>query len=344
MTYEEIRAAAKAKMKGCRVCSQCDGRGCIGHIPGFGGLRRSRSFLRNIAALNEYGLIMNSLRGIEEPSTETEFFGQKLSMPVMVAPIGAITLNCKVEGEPEQVEKEYDLAVAVGAVTAGTLAFCGDGGASYMYEGTLAASAACPGRVIPTIKPREDDKIIEKIALGEAAGAPATACDIDAATLVNMRLLGQPVGPKNEASIRRICKESPLPFIVKGIMSAEEARICADAGAGAIVVSNHGGRILDDMAGTADVLPEIAAEIKGDIPVFVDGGIRSGEDVLKMLALGADAVLIGRPVAVAAVGGGAEGVALYLDKIRKELIDAMVITGTADVRRVDASCLKKTVS
>lgn len=55
MTYEEIRAAAKAKMKGCRVCSQCDGRGCIGHIPGFGGLRRSRSFLRNIAALNEYG-------------------------------------------------------------------------------------------------------------------------------------------------------------------------------------------------------------------------------------------------------------------------------------------------
>ncbi len=123
MTYEEIRAAAKANMKGCRVCSQCDGRGCIGHIPGFGGLRRSRSFLRNIAALNEYGLIMNSLRGIEEPSTETEFFGQKLSMPVMVAPIGAITLNCKVEGEPEQVEKEYDLAVAAGAATAGTLAF-----------------------------------------------------------------------------------------------------------------------------------------------------------------------------------------------------------------------------
>ena len=229
MTYEEIRAAAKAKMKGCRVCSQCDGRGCIGHIPGFGGLRRSRSFLRNIAALNEYGLIMNSLRGIAEPSTETEFFGQKLSMPVMVAPIGAITLNCKVEGEPEQVEKEYDLAVAAGAATAGTLAFCGDGGAPYMYEGTLAASAACPGRVIPTIKPREDDKIIEKIAQGEAAGAPATACDIDAATLVNMRLLGQPVGPKNEASIRRICQESPLPFVVKGIMSAKEARICADA-------------------------------------------------------------------------------------------------------------------
>ena len=88
--------------------------------------------MRNIAALNEYGLIMNSLRGIEEPSTETEFFGQKLSMPVMVAPIGAITLNCKVEGEPEQVEKEYDLAVAAGAARAGTLAFCGDGGAPDM--------------------------------------------------------------------------------------------------------------------------------------------------------------------------------------------------------------------
>ena len=96
MTYEEIRVAAKAKMKGCRVCSQCDGRGCIGHIPGVRRVATQRSFLRNIASLNEYGLIMNSLRGIEEPSTETEFFGQKLSMPVMVAPIGAITLNCKV--------------------------------------------------------------------------------------------------------------------------------------------------------------------------------------------------------------------------------------------------------
>ena len=81
MTYEEIRAAAKAKMKGCRVCSQCDGRGCIGHIPGFGGLRRSRSFLRNIAALNEYGLIMNSLRGIEEPSTERSFSDRNCPCP-----------------------------------------------------------------------------------------------------------------------------------------------------------------------------------------------------------------------------------------------------------------------
>ena len=108
-----------------------------------------------------------------------------------------------------------------------------------------------------------------------------------------------------------------------------------------LVVSNHGGRVLDGMAGTADVLPVIAAAVKGKITVLVDGGIRSGEDVLKMLALGADAVLIGRPVAVAAVGGGAAGVALYLEKIRRELSDAMMITGVADVRHVSADILMK---
>lgn len=341
MDYAEIRREAKRKMKGCRVCRECNGLGCIGEIPGFGGLRTARSFIRNIEALREYGLIMNSLSHIEEPDTAMPLFGRTLSMPVMVAPVGAVTLNCKINGDAAEEELRYDLAVAKGATTAGTLAFCGDGGAPYMYEGTLAACKACPGMVVPTIKPREDARIIEKAKLAEAVGAPAVAADIDAATLINMRLLGQPVGPKSPESIRKVAESVNIPFIVKGIMSAAEALQCAAAGAKAVVVSNHGGRVLDGMAGTADVLPAIAAAVKGKITVLVDGGIRSGEDVLKMLALGADAVLIGRPVAVAAVGGGAAGVALYLEKIRRELSDAMMITGVADVRHVSADILMK---
>ena len=124
-------------------------------------------------------------------------------------------------------------------------------------------------------------------------------------------------------------------------MSAEEAVSCAEAGAQGIVVSNHGGRVLDGMAGTADVLPDIAAAVKGRITIFVDGGIRHGEDILKMLALGADAVLIGRPAAVAAVGGGAEGVKLLLDTLKRQLMDAMMITGVRDLSHVPANIVRK---
>ena len=124
-------------------------------------------------------------------------------------------------------------------------------------------------------------------------------------------------------------------------MSAEEAAACADAGAQGIVVSNHGGRVLDGMVGTADVLPDIAAAVKGRITIFADGGVRHGEDVLKMLALGADAVLIGRPAAVAAIGGGAAGVRMLLDTLKRELCDAMMITGVRDVKHVPQHILKK---
>ena len=341
MDLKEVYENARAKMKGCHVCPECNGKACIGMIPGFGGLRTARSFMRNVEALKEYGLIMRSMAGVEEPDTSCVILGKKLSMPVLIAPVGGIVLNAKVEGDPAEVEQAYDEAVTQGAMDAGTLAFTGDSGAAYMYASGIESCKKRPGYVIPTIKPREDDKIIEKAKLAESSGAPAVASDIDAATLINMRIFGQPVGPKSAASIHKIAASVNIPFIVKGIMSAEEAVACADAGAQGIVVSNHGGRILDGMAGTADVLPEIAAAVKGRLTIFVDGGVRHGEDVLKMLALGADAVLIGRPAAVAAIGGGAEGVKLLLDTLRQELSDAMMITGTKRLDCVNRNVLKK---
>ena len=177
--------------------------------------------------------------------------------------------------------------------------------------------------------------------MAEQSGAPAVVCDIDAATLINMRIFGQPVGPKSAESIAKVAASIQIPFIVKGVMSAEEALACAEAGAKGIVVSNHGGRVLDGMVGTADVLPEIAEAVKGRITIFADGGVRHGEDVLKLIALGADAVLVGRPAAVAAIGGGAEGVKLMLDTFKRELCDAMMITGVRDIRCVNPRILKK---
>lgn len=341
MDLKEVRDNARKKMKGCHVCPDCNGKACIGMIPGFGGLRTARSFMRNQKALQEYGLIMRSMAGVEEPDLTCQILGKTLSMPILIAPVGGIVLNAMVDGEPAAVEQEYDEAVTQAAMETGTLCFTGDSGAPYMYSSGIQSCRKRPGYVIPTIKPRSNDEIIKKIRQAEEAKAIAVASDIDAATLINMRIFGQPVGPKTAADIREIAASTELPFIVKGIMSAEEAVACADAGAKGIVVSNHGGRVLDGMAGTADVLPDIAAAVKGRITIFVDGGVRHGEDVLKFLALGADAALLGRPAAVAAIGGGAEGVKILLDTLKRELSDAMMITGTATVRSVTANILKK---
>lgn len=341
MDLKEVRETARQKMKGCHVCPECNGKACIGMIPGFGGLRTARSFMRNMEALQEYGLVMRSMSGQDEPDTSCQILGRTLSMPVLIAPVGGIVLNAKVDGDPAEVEQEYDEAVTQGAMDTGTLCFTGDSGAPYMYASGIASCKKRPGIVIPTIKPRSNDKIIEKAHEAEAAGAFAVASDIDAATLINMRIFGQPVGPKSASDIAEIVRSIKLPFIVKGIMSPEEAVACADAGAKGIVVSNHGGRVLDGMAGTADVLPDIADAVKGRLTIFVDGGVRHGEDVLKMLALGADAVLLGRPAAVAAIGGGAEGVKLLLDTLKRELMDAMMITGTRDLSHVPANVVRK---
>ena len=122
-------------------------------------------------------------------------------------------------------------------------------------------------------------------------------------------------------------------------MTPEEAQMAAETGAAAIVVSNHGGRVLDHTPGAADVLPEIAHKVKGKVIIFCDGGIRYGTDVLKLIALGADAVLVGRPLIHGAFGGGQEGVALMLNKMKGELVNAMILTGTGSIRNVSKDIL-----
>ena len=107
-----------------------------------------------------------------------------------------------------------------------------------------------------------------------------------------------------------------------------------------VIVSNHGGRVLDHTPGVAEVLRETADAVKGQIEVLADGGIRSGGDVLKMVALGADAVLIGRPFSVAAMGGLKEGVRAYIAALREELQQAMVLTGCPDIREADGTLLR----
>ena len=129
------------------------------------------------------------------------------------------------------------------------------------------------------------------------------------------------------------------PLIVKGVLDPDDAREAAATGADGLVVSNHGGRQLDGVSSTARALPRIAGALAGRMPMLVDGGVRSGLDVVRMLALGADFVLLGRAWACALAARGEAGVAHVLKLIDAEMRVAMALTGCAKVREIDASVL-----
>ncbi len=130
-----------------------------------------------------------------------------------------------------------------------------------------------------------------------------------------------------------------LPVLVKGIMSPEDAAQAVAQGAAGVIVSNHGGRTLDTLPATIEVLPGIADAVGGRVPILLDGGIRRGTDVLKALALGAQAVLVGRPCIHGLAAAGAPGVAHVLTILRAELEAAMALTGCATLAQVDRSVI-----
>jgi NAD(P)H-dependent flavin oxidoreductase YrpB (nitropropane dioxygenase family) len=140
--------------------------------------------------------------------------------------------------------------------------------------------------------------------------------------------------PAVQKEISAACRAAGKPFIVKGIMTPAGARKAVEAGASGIVVSNHGGRVQGGVPSTAEVLPAIADAVKGKLTIFVDGGIRSGVDVYRALALGADAVLIGRPVVPFIYAAGAEGLKVYLDRIIGELTSTMTMCGTPTLKDI----------
>ncbi|EPR37365.1 FMN-dependent alpha-hydroxy acid dehydrogenase [Desulfovibrio sp. X2] len=325
--YKEIRAKARELMKGfCRVCPVCDGRACAGEVPGMGGLGTGESFKNNFEALKKVRLLMRVLHDATEPDTTCDVLGLKLSLPVLAAPIGGVSFNMGGKiSEPEYVD-----SVLGGCKAAGTIGCTGDGVPPFIIDAAMDGIAKVGGHGIPFIKPWEGGEFGEKMDRALATGCPVVGVDVDAAGLITLRKMGRPVSPKSAkewASVISAIQAKGVRFILKGIMTPDEAKLAADAGADAIVVSNHGGRVLDHSPGVAEVLPEVAAAAKGRIAVLADGGVRDGADVLKFLALGADAVLIGRPFSVSALGGLQEGVATFIEKVRAELSAAMVLTG-----------------
>jgi len=336
LKIEDVLKKARERLyPKCRVCHECDGVACAGEVPGMGGIGSGQSFKNNFIALQKIQLNMRTFHDVKKVDTSITLWGEKLSLPVLAAPTGGTTYNMGLKGK--MTDDEYIDAILGGCIMAGTIGFAADGIGDpiEVFEIRLKAVKKYNGKAIVTIKPRTQDEIIKRIKMIEQAGALAFAIDIDSAGRAARALPGQTVEPKTPKQLKEIARSTKLPFIIKGIMTIEEAEMAIDSGAAAIVVSNHGGRVLDYTPGVAEVLPKIADKVKGKTIIFADGAIKYGTDVLKMLALGADAVLSGRHLLRGAVGGDKEGVALMINKMKSELIDSMVLTGTSDVKKVN---------
>ncbi len=338
LELNEVHDRARNVLKGiCRVCPVCDGRSCPSGVPGMGGRGSGSAFRNNRAAFDRVLLNLRTMHNAVDPETSYDFYGVNLQLPVMGAPMCETTYNYLSRVD----DYAFIQSQVLGAEKAGTIAFTGDSPDPSLYKmGLRSIQEHAAGKGIPIIKPRLPEEIIRHIRMAEEIGVTAVGIDIDAAAFVTFARANRPVGPLSDSKLRQIVKCTNLPVILKGIMTADEAVKAVYSGASAIVVSNHGGRALDHTPGTAEVLPEIVSAVKGEIRVLIDGGIRSGEDILKALALGAEAVLIGRPVAIAAIGAEDEGVHLLFEQYKKELKHAMLLTGCRNLASIGPQVIR----
>lgn len=324
MTYDEVLKSARGNMGPyCKVCSVCNGAACKNQMPGPGAKGVGDNAVRNYQKWQEIRVNMDTIHENKPIDTSVELFGRTFKYPFFAGPVGAMTLHY---GEKYD-DLAYNNLLVDACAKGGIAAFTGDGTNAKVMEGATAAIKAAGGLGIPTVKPWNLETIREKMELVKASGSFAVAMDIDGAGLPFLKNLTPPAGSKTVDELREVAEMAGVPFIIKGIMTRRGALKAKDAGAAAIVVSNHGGRVLDQCPATAEVLEDIVEAVGGRMKILVDGGLRSGVDVFKALAMGADGVLLGRPFVTAVYGGAAEGVQCYIDKIGGELEDTMRMCG-----------------
>ena len=311
MTLEEIKALAEQKVKP-EVWEWING-----------GTETESTLQRNRSALKKIMLRLKVIHGLETVNTSVKILGQTVRTPVIVAPFARMN----------RVHPEAELAIAKGAERAGAMMFLGP--VSSHSIGQIVEAVTTP--VVWNGDPLKDrKKLLTLIRQAEKAGSCAVGLCVDdfVGIKIKDRLRVLPTISLSKEAIGEARKETSLPFFVKGIMTVEDALMAVEAGVDAIVVSNHGGRVLDCCQASIEVLPDIVRAVGDKIEILVDGGFRRGTDVLKALALGAKGVLVGRPICWGLGAGGAEGVAHVLQMMTSELIRAMILTNVPDVSNV----------
>ena len=336
MTYQEILDRSRDQIGPfCKSCKICNGMACKNTVPGPGAKGLGTGFIRNYQKWQELCVNMDTICENGPADTTFDFFGHQLTIPVMAGPVGAMQLHY---GDKYDDLTYNDLLVTACA-KAGILAFTGDGTNSAVMEGAVRAIGENHGAGVTTIKPWNQELVMQKMDMAKKCGAWAIAMDIDGAGLPFLKNLTPPAGSKTVEQLKEIADYAGVPFILKGIMTVKGAEKAVKAGAKAIIVSNHGGRVLDQCPATAEVLPEIVDAVGKDVMVLVDGGIRTGMDVFKALALGAKGVLIARPF-VNMVYGGEEGPAVLVEKLKAELADTMLMCGAHKLSEIDRSMVR----
>ena len=333
MDYKEVLEKARGNIGPyCKACPVCNGKACGNSMPGPGSNGPCNCAARNYDAWQKVFVNMDTICSNAAPDTSFKLFGHDFALPVFTAPIGARPMHYSDAYD----DFAYNDILIPTAVECGSASFTGDGVDPEIMKRSAAAMAKVGGIGIPTIKPWNNEAVFEKLDVLNELGIFAAAMDIDGAGLPFLKAMNPNAGSKPVADLKAVIDYAKMPFIIKGIMTVAGAQKAVEAGAAGIVVSNHGGRVLGQTRATADVLPEIAKAVAGKCVIFVDGGIRTGVDVFKALALGADAVLIGRPFVPAVYGGEAEGAKLLFAKLKAELADTMAMCGAhslADIKR-----------
>ncbi|SCK03226.1 L-lactate dehydrogenase [cytochrome] [uncultured Clostridium sp.] len=337
MNYKEVLENAKICIgEYCKACNECNGKVCKNQIPGPGAKGIGDTAIRNYDKWKEIRVNMDTLTENKKIDTTLEIFGQTFKYPFFAGPVGAVNLHY---GDKYN-DMTYNNILVSTCAKEGILAFTGDGvNSDVMKAATTAIKNVC-GMGIPTVKPWNLNTIKEKMDLVKDSGAIAVAMDIDAAGLPFLKNMNPLAGAKSVEDLKEIIKLSSVPFIVKGIMTVKGALKAKEAGASAIVVSNHGGRVLDGCAATAEVLADIVDVVGDSMKIFVDGGIRSGVDVFKALALGADGVLICRTFVTALYGGEEEGIKTYINKLSTELEDTMSMCGAYSLHDISRDMIR----
>lgn len=339
MEYQEVIKNARSCIGPyCKACPVCNGAACRNTMPGPGAKGIGDLAMRNYQKWQEIRINMDTICEQKPLDTETELFGKKFAYPFFAGPVGAVKLHY---GD-KYTDQEYNEILLKGCAENKIAAFTGDGtDYNVMIEATDAIGKL-NGQGIPTVKPWDLETIREKMELVRKSGAFAVAMDIDAAGLPFLQNLNPPAGSKSVEELKEIVKMAEIPFILKGVMTPKGALKAAEAGVQGIVVSNHGGRVLDQCPSTAEVLLSIVKAVRGSgsqMKIFADGGIRTGVDVFKALALGADAVLIARPFVTAVYGGQEEGVTAYVNKIGAELKDTMRMCGAFSLGEISSGMI-----
>jgi 4-hydroxymandelate oxidase len=340
------RAVARKMLTGiCGEYSVCNGhpdRMCAGQrfgaSIGFGGAGQGKTFEANYNSLQKYKLKMKVIKAHHEPEMSISIFDKQIAIPVMGASISGVKSSMN-DVIPEDA---FYRGILRGAMASGTIGLVGntpysadDLGVNIVGENN--------GWGIPIFKPQSQERLIELFKLAEKLNVIAIGVDLEGAGSTFWNTSNKPVYRKSEKDIEELVNCTDKPVIFKGIMGTEDASKVLDSGASACYVSNHGGRVLDGAQGVAEVLPDIAREISGQIPILADGAVRTGFDVLKILALGANVALIGRPIARLSLAGGEVAVKMYYKYVKDDLYRAMILTGCDNINEVNLDILTTSI-